>query len=141
MQTITGKEMMNKTEQRFEAAKAAMQGLCGNYEWCKVAAMNLKQGQAIAEAVAVASIELADALLAELARTEPAEKCQWTRDEYGIYSTGCGHLWEFTDGSYQDNSAKFCPYCGKAIAEPAEHHIGDADNMVGLLRPDSEGFW
>jgi hypothetical protein len=62
---------MNKTEQRFEAAKAAMHGLCGNYEWCKVAAMNLKQGQTIAEAVAVASIELADALLAELARTEP----------------------------------------------------------------------
>ena len=65
---------MNRTEQRFEAAKAAMQGLCGNYEWCKVAAMNLKQGQTIAEAVAVASVELADALLAELARTEPTVK-------------------------------------------------------------------
>jgi len=75
---------MNKTEQRFEAAKTAMQGLCGNYEWCKVAAMNLKQGQTIAEAVAVASIELADALLAELARTEPTtEKSSLAPDDDG----------------------------------------------------------
>jgi hypothetical protein len=66
--------MMNKTEQRFEAAKAAMQGNCVNYEWCKYAAMNLKQDQTIAEAVVVASIDLADALLAELARTEPTCK-------------------------------------------------------------------
>jgi len=60
MQTITGKEMMNKTEQRFEAAKAAMQGLT------IARPMNVGMACIIEDAV-----KYADALLAELARTEP----------------------------------------------------------------------
>lgn len=28
-----------------------------------------------------------------------------------------------------------------ARTEPAEHHFVDANKMIGLLRPDSEGFW
>jgi hypothetical protein len=56
--------MMNKTEQRFEAAKAAMHGLLSN------SAMDV-HNQLGSPYVALWAIEYADALLAELARTEP----------------------------------------------------------------------
>jgi hypothetical protein len=56
--------MMNKTEQRFEAAKAAMQGILSSGGGAR---------RESADDIAKASFEIADALLAELARTEPAE--------------------------------------------------------------------
>jgi hypothetical protein len=65
--------MMNKTEQRFEAAKAAMQGLCAN------ASPMIPTTE-----YAKSAIGFADALLAELARTEPtAEKSPLAPDADG----------------------------------------------------------
>lgn len=87
-----------------------------------------------AEDIAIYSAAHADALITELARTEPSAHCQWTRDEDGIYSTECDGAWEFTTGTAADNDAKFCPYCGKGITE---HHFVDADKMV---QPDSDGW-
>jgi hypothetical protein len=132
---------MNKTEQRFEAAKAAMQGILANGPLChRVMNGDLRtKGVQDDEQVARIARHMADALLAELAHTEPAEQCQWTRDEDGIYSTSCGGMWEFTDGSYQDNSVKFCPYCGKGIAEPTckdSLHVPDADGWVVRVPTD-----
>jgi len=48
-------------------------------------------------------------------------KCQWRqskdRDEDGIYSTSCGGMFYFDNGSLSDNEFKFCPYCGREIEE------------------------
>ena len=65
---------MNKTEQRFEAAKAAMQGILSNSEMTRVL-YGLANDLNITgdEAIIRRSRQVADALLAELARTEPAE--------------------------------------------------------------------
>jgi hypothetical protein len=69
--------MMNKTEQRFEAAKAAMHGLLSN------SAMDA-HNQLGSPYVALWAIEYADALLAELARTESTtEKSQLAPDADG----------------------------------------------------------
>jgi hypothetical protein len=68
---------MNKTEQRFEAAKAAMQGILSN------SAMDVHNLLGSSH-VAIWAIEYADALLAELARTEPtAEKSPLAPDADG----------------------------------------------------------
>jgi hypothetical protein len=69
--------MMNKTEQRFEAARAAMQGILSN------SAMDVHNLLGSSH-VAIWAIEYADALLAELARTEPTtEKSQLAPDADG----------------------------------------------------------
>jgi len=115
-------------QQRFEAAKAAMQGILSDPTVSRIPFSDVHP----------LAVRHADALLAELARTEPAETCQWSRDEDGIYSTNCGGMWEFTDGAYQGNSVKFCPYCGNAIAEPTvkESLTPDADGWVVRVPTD-----
>lgn len=43
------------------------------------------------------------------------EDCTWTNAgwEYGdTWETACGNAWTFTDGSPEENDAKFCMYCG-----------------------------
>jgi len=47
--------------------------------------------------------------------------CAWTEQDAddlpGVYATGCGEMWSFTDGSLLDNTTKFCPYCGGSVEE------------------------
>lgn len=47
--------------------------------------------------------------------------CQWLNDEAldgdFMYETECGQAQQFTVGDIKDNSYKFCPFCGKEIAE------------------------
>lgn len=45
------------------------------------------------------------------------KKCGWTQDENGAWETECGNMFEVTDGTPYENDMKFCPYCGKALAE------------------------
>ena len=46
--------------------------------------------------------------------------CVWTQDhndEFNIYETSCGGLFEFIDGSPSENKLNFCCYCGKKLVE------------------------
>jgi hypothetical protein len=44
--------------------------------------------------------------------------CQWKEnDEYGYWETGCKGIFEFIEGDIEDNTFKFCPYCGGKIKE------------------------
>ncbi len=56
--------------------------------------------------------DLADAISA--LKEEP---CVWTRDEDGIYDTGCGNRWFFDTGDADENRCIFCPYCGKPLED------------------------
>ena len=50
-------------------------------------------------------------------------ECTWTRckEDYLVsrvyWETACGEIFEFNNGSPQENSFRFCSYCGKAIKE------------------------
>jgi hypothetical protein len=61
-----------------------------------------------------------DALRAErdALRKDAARLCQWREDDpdFGTWRTGCGHLWSFNAGGPEENDAKFCQYCGGALA-------------------------
>lgn len=51
--------------------------------------------------------------------------CIWRqekRDVYGdgTYSTECGEMFSFTDGTAKENKAKYCPFCGRLIDEVPE---------------------
>lgn len=47
-----------------------------------------------------------------------SEVCEWKEnEEYGYWETGCKATFEFIEGDMDDNSFKFCPYCGKKILE------------------------
>lgn len=46
------------------------------------------------------------------AASRPAQTCEWKEDDEGVWHTGCGNAWEFTDGGPYDNRQKFCGYCG-----------------------------
>lgn len=45
--------------------------------------------------------------------------CIWSfdksEDDTRCYDTSCGSGHMFIDGGIEDNSYKFCPYCGKEI--------------------------
>lgn len=46
------------------------------------------------------------------------KKCVWTYDAADdIWDTGCGGLYNITEGAPDDNRMDYCPYCGKAIEE------------------------
>lgn len=47
---------------------------------------------------------------------EPRHACAWCVDDEGIFYTGCGHMWQFTDGGPRENGTKFCQYCGGRIS-------------------------
>jgi len=44
--------------------------------------------------------------------------CTWEEDDvYGMYETECGNAFEIIEGDIEENSFKFCPYCGRKIQE------------------------
>jgi hypothetical protein len=51
-------------------------------------------------------------------RKDAARVCKWREDDpdFGTWRTGCGHLWSFNAGGPEENDAKFCQYCGGALA-------------------------
>ena len=52
--------------------------------------------------------------------------CRWTLSASDSYwDTGCGHAFEFYDGSPPENDFRFCPYCGRALSVvDDERHTG-----------------
>ncbi len=55
------------------------------------------------------------------------EKCIWTQNVDGVWETGCGGMFEVSDGLPSENQMRFCPYCGHALAEQlyADDTVGD----------------
>ncbi len=53
------------------------------------------------------------------------EACHWDQEDLDsdCYSTDCGHYFNVTDGTPDDNEMRFCCFCGRrlvAIAYPVE---------------------
>lgn len=48
-------------------------------------------------------------------------ECVWTfeEDDLWSYSTGCGNMFIFTDGTPEENDCKFCCYCGGKLIDAA----------------------
>lgn len=63
----------------------------------------------------------------------PAKSCIWKRDwETGAYQLGCcDQVWHFTDGTVEENGAKFCHRCaGEIVVERRQliaYQVGDND--------------
>lgn len=63
------------------------------------------------------SVEDADRKVVEAyAQLEVNRPCKWSETEGG-HDTGCGQTFLFTTDGVKENGFRFCPYCGKAIAE------------------------
>jgi len=50
----------------------------------------------------------------------PARTCKWSQDGYydednGKWNTSCGESFYLSDGTPNENSMKFCPFCGARI--------------------------
>ena len=60
-----------------------------------------------------------------------AASCLWKREmDSGIYETGCGQTWAFTDGTTPDeNSACFCHHCGGVlqVQQLIAYQVGEND--------------
>ena len=53
------------------------------------------------------------------ALAEP-ETCTWQQDgdsDSGVYGTSCGHYFDITDGTPEDNKMKWCCYCGRKLTQ------------------------
>jgi len=50
----------------------------------------------------------------QVAEEHEQEVCEWKPHE-DVYSTKCGQMHIFIDGSPQENEHVYCPYCGKKI--------------------------
>jgi hypothetical protein len=44
-------------------------------------------------------------------------ECKWTEDADGNWFTGCGEAHVFYTGTPMNNGYRWCPYCGKKVAE------------------------
>jgi len=53
-------------------------------------------------------------------------ECRWTFDWYdGYWDTACGQAWIGPDGAPPSaHGVRFCPFCGRRIAEHGEDHDG-----------------
>ena len=52
--------------------------------------------------------------------------CHWKQnEEYGHWETECKSIFEFIEGDIDDNTFKFCPYCGGRIAELRSRGSGE----------------
>lgn len=89
----------------------------------------------------VVSAELADsAPSAPTAEPKPTP-CLWKREQdSGLYETGCGQVWHFTDGSTpEENSAYFCHHCGKCleVQRLIAYQVGDNDIVAAYDPADA----
>ena len=41
--------------------------------------------------------------------------CNWREDEYRLWHTDCGDIHEFFADTPEENSYRFCPYCGRVL--------------------------
>jgi hypothetical protein len=53
---------------------------------------------------------------------DDAGKCVWAIShyvllDYGVWKTGCGKSWMLNDGTPTENGMRYCPFCGREIAE------------------------
>lgn len=91
---------------------------------------HLSEALAMAEKVRDASLGMQRKCLADLidylhqsgAALKPAKSdgdsstCTWQHvDDRGIWDTGCGTSWAFTDEGPKENGMKFCHACGKTL--------------------------
>jgi hypothetical protein len=52
-------------------------------------------------------------------------ECGWTRtpsiiEDEDTWTTLCGNVWMFVEGTPQDNGMKFCCYCGRPLVQIEE---------------------
>lgn len=52
--------------------------------------------------------------------TRPPERCEWSAQDGGPWSSECGVLFLFEDDGPSANDFRFCPGCGKPLAEREE---------------------
>jgi len=46
------------------------------------------------------------------------KRCIWSRDENGLFVTGCGTSFSLARGGIEASAFNFCPFCGRKIVEP-----------------------
>ena len=52
------------------------------------------------------------------AKQGAGSECVWDYDElHDMWETACGQAWCCLEGTLKDNGIRFCPFCGKAIAD------------------------
>lgn len=48
------------------------------------------------------------------------DTCEWSFDEYsGCWDTSCEQSFYLDDGTPEENSFRFCPYCGSRLTQRA----------------------
>ena len=53
------------------------------------------------------------------------EYCVWEFEDEGFYQTTCDNGFTLNDGSWEDNSFIYCPYCGKEITNLQPEDLRD----------------
>jgi len=143
MQTIMGKEMMNKTEQRFEAAKAAMQGILSNGPLChRIMDGDLREDCDITDGERIARIALhmADALISKLNNTDSNERLSEIVDKLLNHcpDSECSECSKIScpHGCELHFHHDGCPACAMA-SEPAQT---EPTIKESLTVPDADGW-
>jgi len=42
-------------------------------------------------------------------------RCYWTEDDDGIWHSDCGQDWQFIGGGPEENSVRYCNWCGLPV--------------------------
>lgn len=49
-------------------------------------------------------------------KVDKRKPCAWRAGEDGVWQSNCGEAHVFIDGGPRDNNYRYCPYCGRVIA-------------------------
>jgi hypothetical protein len=55
--------------------------------------------------------------------------CGWTENSEGLWDTGCGHVFIFTEGDPRENEFKYCCFCGGKLEQSSySEQLEEDDN-------------
>lgn len=49
-------------------------------------------------------------------KVDTRKPCAWREYADGVWNTNCGEAFVFIDGTPRDNGFRYCPYCGRMLA-------------------------
>lgn len=64
---------------------------------------------------------------------ENMDICEWTQSEEDVWESACGNAWLFEDGTPEENSMKFCPFCGRKLTPRALDEANEPHCVCGKL--------
>ena len=102
--------------QRCERLEGKLCLVCGAKEPCELDKGEMSPCTFDPSPIEAAKRFLLRASQAESRAASAVAPCEWNEDCEGCWTTGCGEMFYFNDGTPEQNNARFCHGCGHPVS-------------------------